>query len=62
MEEDVPSVEDRIINGLTAFRELVKPKVLSNRDKKIFLEMLKQDEPNDNLKKAVKRYKLKTSL
>lgn len=58
-EKDIPSVEDRIISGLTAFRDAVKPKVLSNRDKKTFLELVKNDNPNDDLKKAAKRYKLK---
>lgn len=58
-EKDITSVEDRIINGLTAFRDAVKPKMLSNRDKKTFLELIKQDKPNDALNKAAKRYKLK---
>jgi len=55
------SVEEREIEGLTQFRDAIKPKRLSNRDKKVFLEMLANDEPNENLKRAYKRHILKSS-
>ena len=59
MKEEIPSVEERVIEGLTQFRDAIKPKVLSNRDKKAFLELIKDDKANEALQKAAKRYKLK---
>jgi len=54
--DNIPSVEDRIIRGLTSFH-----KVLSENDSKAFLELIEDDEPNQELKREYKRYRLKTA-
>jgi len=63
-EGDIPNVEDRIIDGLTSFRDALSNKehitttTLTGRDAERFLQIIESDaEPNQKLTEAAKRYK-----
>ena len=63
-ENNIPSVEDRVINGLTSFRDAlanqedISTTTLTGRDAERFIEIIESDaEPNQKLTEAAKRYK-----